>query len=156
MARRTAATESDPGLFLGGSNPAMYEGAGAARDNSGTPLGYDVTTSAFSAVDLGASTSNDAAGCKQECEDAHPGTIGVTLIGFSWYDDTLLVDGSANGGGSAANNYCICYVKDGAQTTSFGSVTGAYGDAAPTGTYGWSYCYNCVSEQPSSQPSGQP
>jgi len=152
--QRAAATESDPAIFLGVSNPAMYEGAGAAQDNSGTPIPYDVASSVYSAADLGA--SNNAAGCKAQCEGAYPGNIGVTLIGFSWYDDTLLVDGSANGGGLAANNYCICYVKDGAQTTSFGSVTGAYGDVEGAGMYGWSYCYNCVSEQPSSQPSGQP
>ena len=149
--QRAAATESDPAIFLGVSNPAMYEGAGAAQDNSGSPIPYDVTTS-FDATALGA--SNNAAGCKAQCEVTDP-NIGVTLIGFSWYDDTLLVDGTASGG-SDANNYCICYVKDGAQTTSFGGVTGAYGDAAPAGKYGWSYCYNCVSEQPSSQPSGQP
>ena len=152
--RRAAATQSNPAVFLGVSDPAMYEGAGSALDNSGTPIPYDVSTSVYDATALGA--SNTAAGCKAQCESAYPGNVGVTLIGFSWYDDTLLVDGTANGGGSDANNYCVCYVKDGSQTTSFGSVTGAYGDVVGAGKYGWSYCYNCVSTQPSSQPSSMP
>ena len=157
MAQRTAATESNPGVFLGGSNPAMYEGHGAAQDNSGTPLSYDVQTIRFSGTVLIEFSLNTAVGCKEACEEnLGLGNIGVTLIGFSWYDDTLYVDGSANAGGSAVDNWCICYVKDAAQTTSFGSVTDQYGFSQYQAKYGWSYCYNCVSEQPSTQPSGQP
>jgi len=95
MAQRTAATESNPGVFLGGSNPAMYEGHGAAQDNSGTPLSYDVQTIRFSGTVLIEFSLNTAVGCKEACEEnLGLGNIGVTLIGFSWYDDTLYVDGS--------------------------------------------------------------
>ena len=103
MAQRTAATESNPGVFLGGSNPAMYEGHGAAQDNSGTPLSYDVQTIRFSGTVLIEFSLNTAVGCKEACEEnLGLGNIGVTLIGFSWYDDTLYVDGSANGTGDTA------------------------------------------------------
>ena len=84
MAQRTAATQSNPGIFLGVTDPAMYEGGGIAWDNtSPTPLRYDVAES-FSGTDL---SPNTAENCKAKCE-SNPGNIGVTLIGFSWYDDT--------------------------------------------------------------------
>ena len=152
--------------FLSDSPPANFEGSGRAVDNtSPSPLAYDETARYSGSALLGL-TSNTAGGCKAQCEvqcKADGKTIGTDLVGFSWYDDRVLADGTENTSPSGDGNYCVCYMVDGnSQTANVGGFEGgtSYGSAV-AGTsagerYGWGYCYGCVTVQPSGQPSSMP
>ena len=128
-----------PELISGTGNAYEYVGMGQAVDSSGMNLAeVDLGTPITPLDDASRSPgpyTDDAQGCMDACEDAYDPQDAVNPLRGLSYDP--------GSGGDAGT--CRCYYGGGTEIAGKIDLL----------NYGWTWCYECFSEAPSSQPSSQ-
>ena len=98
----------------------------------GQPLD-DFHLAANSYTEYNEGTTTDAAACKSQCDSV---ASSLDIKGFSFFDDR----------GDGTNNKCRCWTGGNSEIVSTDGFK----------SFGYTYCYGCRFDEPSSQPSGQP